>query len=165
MSCDIHLYIEHRPTDPKARYGYEWQGFGGRINPGRDYEIFGLLAGVRGGTALVKPRGFPTDASFEARCDNQLYLTDNEVAGERETQKTKAQEWVDRGNSEFLIRDGKPYAVTHPDWHTHSRLTSKEFEAAIFDHINEEEYWAILAAMKSFEKSGHEARVVFWFDS
>ena len=63
MGCDIHLYIES-----KTGLGdFGWESFGGRIDVGRNYELFGLLAGVRGTReALVAPRGLPGDISVRA---------------------------------------------------------------------------------------------------
>lgn len=41
MGCDIHCYVEFQD------YREHWNSFGGRVNPGRDYDTFKKLAGVR----------------------------------------------------------------------------------------------------------------------
>lgn len=122
MGCDIHCYIEYKPAGSD-----DWSDFGGRINPGRNYDLFAKLAGIRNYDEIepvAKPRGYPKDAAYEAE---------------------------------------KKY-VSNPDWHTHSWLTADEFAVAI-EGSGEPEYEAILAAMRSFEAGGAQARIVFWFDN
>jgi len=88
-----------------------------------------------------------------------------------------AQRWSQYGRK-IVERDGKPVWVEHPDWHSHSWMTTKELQKAykIYEkHASKEwdddirvgvEYRAILAAMKEIESCGeYEARVVFWFDN
>ena len=55
MGCDIHCYIEYKPAGSD-----DWSDFGGRINPGRNYDLFAKLAGIRNYdeiTPIAKPRG------------------------------------------------------------------------------------------------------------
>ena len=54
--------------------------------------------------------------------------------------------------------------VSHPDWHSHTWLSADEFEKAIQD-LGNEKYRAALAAMRSFEADGLDARIVIWFDN
>lgn len=143
MGCDTHMYIEYRRKDNENK---TWQNFGGRINPGRNYLIFGIISeGVRCETTFnFPPKGMPDDAAYASRNDNQLYISETE--------------------------GGKPTWVTHPDWHSHSWLTTQEFEKAMEfyrekGNWTEPEYEALLASMKRFEELGFESRVVFWFDN
>lgn len=170
MGCDIHCYIEYRNKsgggDP-----CRWDGFGGRINPGRNYPLFSLLAGVRsdeGDKPLIEPRGMPEDAAYESRNDNQLYIS--ETPSDEYVTAEKAAYYVAECGCRYVNSgDGKPAWVTHPDWHTHSWCSSAELEAALSDKRNcwggDQEYNAVLAAMRSFESAGFEARLVFWFDN
>ncbi len=50
MGCDIHVFIEYsrKPELEKSTGRRFWDNFGARFNPGRDYLMFALLAGVRG---------------------------------------------------------------------------------------------------------------------
>ena len=58
MGCDIHVCVEVR-----YRTLGRWTGTGELLNPGRYYDAFGRLAGVRrDGPA---PKGLPPDASQE----------------------------------------------------------------------------------------------------
>jgi len=97
MGQDIHCYIEYRRTEKTDREKWEaydaelkqqfpdgigmpafryepqehWSSMGARINPGRNYGIFGRLSGGgRGaGPAIVPARGMPEDAGYYAEED------------------------------------------------------------------------------------------------
>lgn len=175
MGADIHMYIEYSPKAyAETKEGGErfWFTFGGRINPGRDYWLFALLANVRGGGALFPPRGAPSDAAIAASSDNRLYITTSE--GDNYAKPEDAARWVAEGSSTYILKhDGTPGWVTHPDWHSHSWLTSDEL-AEVFAAYKDEHrgqsvdigYTALLAAMRALEDSGeNDVRVVFWFDN
>jgi hypothetical protein len=200
MGCDIHVWLEHRE---KNHPEYTWGSFGGEMNPGRNYAIFGKIAGLRGGDALIEPRGFPNDAGYEARRGNETFISDNAdidsllrsisqkdggmfesyltLAGGKKFLEEKlrsfseephsvspeeANGWVEKGDSKYVYDStGKTYAVTSPDWHSHTWLTPDEFEATISDFPEETEYQVILDCMRSFEKRGHDARVLIFFDN
>lgn len=157
MGCDIHCYIEYKPT------GYDrWFSFGGRINPGRNYALFAKMAGVRNYDEVIpvsQPKGFPNDASSKADGDHWLYISDVEMEGCCTFEQ--AERFVQMGSR---YQDKEKTFVSHPDWHSHSWLTPDEFEQAIFES-SEAQYRAILAAMRSFERDGHQSRLVFWFDN
>ncbi len=159
MGCDIHAYIEY-----KAKGQQYWHDFGGRINPGRDYFLFGRLAdGVRGdGPALVPARGMPKDAAWSARDDGFLFITED-GQGDKCCTVENARQWSPW--TEWKIHD----YVAHPDWHSHSWATADEWEKAVEPCLTGERveyaYAAVLAAMRSFEANGYESRVVFWFDN
>lgn len=158
MGCDIHLYIEYKPSGADR-----WRSFGERINPGRNYQIFGRLAGVRcEDEQHIAPRGVPEDMSYSALGDHWLYVTDR--PGDGSCTRQDAERYISNCGSRW--RGSEQKHVSHPDWHTHSWLTTSEFADAIggFDS-GEFEYRAILAAMRSFEADGCVARVVFWFDN
>ncbi len=56
MGCDIHAYIEYKFSD----CGYTEVFSTGEIHFGRDYELFGLIAGVRSSSfPIFLTRGFP----------------------------------------------------------------------------------------------------------
>jgi hypothetical protein len=148
MGCDIHLYIEYKAKKP-AFDGYvpKWQSFGGRINPGRNYAMFGLMADVRNHYSdgnlpvLVEPRGMPDDAAYYAKYDNQLYICENPTE-ENDVNAEKAKRWVEQAVSKYINgHDGKPTWVTNPDWHSHSWLTASEFESIINKYLELEAGW------------------------
>ncbi len=63
MSTDIHCVAERRQADGT------WRSVG-RVDLGRNYVLFGILAGLRGGRAIVEPlRGLPGDRDPELCAD------------------------------------------------------------------------------------------------
>lgn len=169
MGCDIHMYIEYRRKNQTGSF----KSFGGRINPGRNYFMFGLLSkGVRvNHVDGFKPKGMPDFDSlgYESMDDNRLYIS--ESGGEGSVTKETAERLVSKGLS--IYTDERNVFVTHPDWHSHSWLTTEEYKS-VLDKYNshpdaynhkEHEYEAILCAMEKFEEMGFDARIVFWFDS
>jgi len=142
MGCDIHLYIEYKSKD-----GYDpaWQGFGGNINPGRNYAMFALMADVRNYgddklPVLVERRGMPDDAGYTATDDNRIYIS--ETKSEDYVSMETANRWVKSGSSKFINdKDGNPIWVTNPDAHSHSWLTTSEFESVINKYLELEAGW------------------------
>ena len=164
MGCDIHVMLEHR-TRNKAQ---SWDSLGfNAINPGRDYEKFSRLAGVRGdgdGYAYVEPRGMPSDPSFGTQFEHWLFISEKPGNGERYVKPADAERWVLQGISTY--RDDKKW-VSDPDQHTHTWLTLAEWLAAVDDGAStwSLDWKALTAAAKSYEDNGHEVRFVFWFDN
>lgn len=135
MGCDIHCYIEYRDRDVSDREDKSWSSFGGRINPGRNYLMFSLMAGVRGGDGIFEVRGLPEGLGYYSNDDNYLYITaDKECnCGEcKSVSVENAARWVESGSSEYKNnREGKPTWVSHPDWHSHSWLSLVEFRQVL----------------------------------
>lgn len=162
MGCDIHCYIEYM-----ERGETYWFSFGDRINPGRNYTLFGLLAGVRvEGIQLFPLRGVPADMSYAAESDYWILISDECADSEGFCSKDRAASWVAHGSR--YSDDGSK--VTNPDWHSHSWLTFDEFKRVLSSYhamalaYPAIEYDAVLAAMKSLSKHG-DVRIVFWFDN
>ena len=61
MGTDIHLFIEYMVGDGDRQERSSLTA--GEFHLWRDYDLFGALAGVRGGEPLIPGRGFPDDAS------------------------------------------------------------------------------------------------------
>ncbi len=181
MGCDIHVYLEYKNKDDDRKTPW-WQSFGGHINPGRDYDLFGNLAGIRGGDALIEPRGLPDHLAWHSNRDAHFIIDDGAVGVEGYCTRQDAESWSKYG-SKILERNGITY-VTNPDWHSHSWLTCDEFQAAmdatdqvtynvcdsvgLSDSVNHEcdpEYHALMAAARTLESRGKEVRLVFWFDN
>lgn len=171
MGCDIHLYIEYR--NKEADEAQEWRYFGGRFNPGRNYMLFGILAeGVRSVSAFgYTPRGLPEGLGYVSRDESRIFISEHEN-GEYVTME-KALTWAQRGYKLINNHNGKPTWVEHPDWHSHSWLTTQEYHMALEFYNNqnnspnwlEPEYEAVLSSLKRLEELGYTARVVFWFDN
>ena len=147
MGCDIHLYIEYKSKKTEFD-GYDsgWQSFGKSINPGRNYAMFGLMANVRNCYSdgklpvLVEPRSMPEDAGYTATDDNRIYIS--ETKSEDYVSMETAKRWVESGSSKFINdNDGNPTWVTQPDWHSHSWLTTSEFENVLNKYLELEAGW------------------------
>ena len=164
MGCDIHIYVEYKEATSKF-----WYPFGGRFNPGRSYNLFDKLAGVRGSSSPeTAGRGIPKDVSWVAEHDNivsiDYKLMPNHGSSDNCVDSATAARWVELCGSKYIedsISD-KPSAVTSPDWHSRSWCTSKEFAKVV--KCGGPEYKALLAAVKSLERN-HEVRLIFWFDN
>jgi hypothetical protein len=170
MGCDIHAYIDYStPNNAPDRCS----GFG-RVDIDRNYKLFGVLAGVRGGALpFIPPRGMPEVYSWQVQQDYLMYIVPIDGLVEGVVSAAKAKEWVESGRSKYCL-DGK--FVTEPDFHTHSWLTTTEVAEVIkiYRSTTELEFTmqtrtvmnAILGAMKGLEKTkGYSARLVFWFDN
>lgn len=181
MGCDIHFFVEYRPKKISTRnieYSHEWRTFIHGIHMPRNYNLFGIMAGVRegeGNKALFYPRGLPDDVGFYTREANINYpvdVFDGEDLDQNECTLIDAKRWVESGFSQWVEggRMGQK-AVTNPDWHSHSWLNIGEFRACLnkLDAMDPEadfvEYLALYASMGAFEESNCETRIVFWFDN
>lgn len=162
MGCDIHLYIEYSPEWTEDRNYYS--SFA-RVSLGRNYTMFGILAGVRNTSVpqLFPQRGVPKNSPEYNYGDYVLYIQDE--GEEHCCSRENADRWVKSGSSEYV--DDEHKKITHPDWHSASWLTPEEFEECLVQYKLEtgEEvpstYKAALAALKALENS----RAVFWFDN
>lgn len=176
MGCDGHFYIQYKKkTD---NFDDWWFDFGGEISPGRNYLMFGILAGVRDRTSRhFEPKGILPEKKQSWAVREALYLMITEDGkGCRETTLENAKRFARESD---LIKDekGKPIKVLDPDWHSHSWLTIKELETAFKwykKYADEEiegskvpfEYKVILKVMKILENKGkNDVLLVFWFDN
>lgn len=160
MGCDIHCYVEYK--SPESKY---WESFGGHFNPGRDYSLFGRLAGIRRSEVapLVEPRGIPRDLAFKASRDYWLWVSRKPDDSGTQVTRSQANEFVSSGLSRYNPENDQE--ISNPDWHTETWLTCAEFSQAISGGYAAPEYDALLAAMQSLEASGFVTRLVMWFDN
>ena len=172
MACDIHAYIDfdkyYRKDDgPLVRCAAQ------DVLIGRDYCLFGVMAGVRVDDVapVVSPRGMPVGMSCAVLDAFTLWITDDEALHDQSgyCSKEQADQWIEYNYSTW-IDPGK--RITHPDWHTPSWLTLAELEqvqtvyADTWERGRHEYLDAIMAMMKSLDgdKPGR-SRLVFWFDN
>ena len=71
MGCDIHPYVHHRHGGGTLNTFLCVE-----LNLGRDYGLFGLMAGVRGKHKLFDARGFPKDTPNRVRFDYNRFIDD-----------------------------------------------------------------------------------------
>lgn len=137
MGCDIHAYIE-------KTYENGYIDLVSQVYLGRDYDLFGLLAGVRSfETPLVKPRGLPKETSYILQYEYCDY--------DRE----------------------KDQLIPNEDFHTHSWLTVdelkktyKRYKKLFPENGKNLKIKAIIKFMEILNKNDpNSTRFVFWFDS
>jgi len=156
------MYVEY-----KRKEGSYWESFGTRMNPGRNYKMFSLIAGARGKSpSSLEPKGLPPfdDLGYYSTWDAFLMISKGKSEGCCTIEDAK------RWKSEIIYRNGEPAFASHPDWHSHTWLTRKEFLSVIEQYNIESDYeaptWgAIHAAMNYLEDNGYETRLVIWFDN
>lgn len=172
MGCDIHMYIEYAKKEDDSSKEIRWRDFGGRINPGRNYRLFGIMsAGVRTDSEFnYEAKGIPDGLAYASRNDHLMYISDKE--NDEYVTLELARSWEKYGCKIINDSNGNPTWVENPDHHSHSWLTTDEYEKALkFYNDNAEpgwvepEYEAVLASMKRFEELGYNSRIVFWFDN
>lgn len=185
MGCDIHMYIEYTNKKRKEENLNEgktpyWFNFGSRINPGRNYTMFAVLAGVRGRykDSFERKGKIPVNQlGWSSRDDFYIYISEKPIDYEHSVTPEQAKKWEERGY-EIIEHNGKPTWVENPDLHTHTWMSPDELEKAfeIYKvHATAEwetetdvpiEYKAILSVMRTLEDGGeNEVRVVFCFDN
>lgn len=178
MGCDIHAYIEFYRHD-------RWHSFGERINPGRNYSMFGLMAGARSNNLpLFSIRGIPSDISIDVEFDYYKYISNNlsdnygrSEDGELSLISLEQALKLEKTYGCKIIKrsDGTPDKIANVDWHSASWLNLYEFEKIITTYNQnfkngslylklDVRYEAILAAMKTIEND-NLCRLVFWFDN
>jgi hypothetical protein len=176
MGCDIHCYIQYKKKTDEDNW---WECFGGEIWPGRNYAMFGILAGVRDHYAphSFTPKGILPEEKQSWAVRDDLYLVITEDGkGHNETTLENAKLWS--SESELIKdKDGKPVRILQPDWHNHSWMTIEELEKAykLYKKYIKSEgeegripfgFKMILKVMKALEDNGkNDVLLVFWFDN
>ena len=177
MGCDIHMFVNYRRKDNS--YGDYWKTFGGNIGPGRNYSMFGILAGVRSEYPdYCEPKGYPNQ-QMGWQCENEYNLNVTEDGrGDNETTLERAMEYNKNHHCKlYRDHDEKVYKVRNPDYHSPSWMTIAELSKAYRMYVTNEkktygrgkvptEYRVVLDLMRSLEKTGeYEVKLVFWFDN
>ena len=123
MGCDIHPHIEYRAVGEEHWYCFA------EPTIGRDYDLFGLLAGVRGGPPLYQPRGRVRDPSMCVEIDDTLRVLDDKDYREQVgcCRMSEAKKWTS-GEGIWHTRwvEGSDTTIYHVDHHSHSWLTLHE---------------------------------------
>ena len=173
MGCDIHCVIEYKKDNDY------WTTFGNQsINPGRNYEWFANLAGVRGSPqnqALATGFGLPKDVSFTTSCETSMFVydgLDRDCSRGSAISRDIADKWVAAGLVKYLetfhtiTPEGKKLytRVTHPDWHTYGWCNAKDWKKSTRG-LKWIDIKCMNAIVDTLVKNGCEARVVFWFDN
>lgn len=158
MGCDIHAYIEfYDPTDNMCiDYGAECFS-SGELYFGRDYNLFGALAGVRSsGTPHIVPKGIPDAPKISWTCAGAYYMLvddgDNKskpfipyerTITSKEVEELKKNRWV----QEIKI-DGHTI-INNPDYHSAGWLSLSELLDVRKVYLLEQaEFWVDMPSKK-----------------
>jgi hypothetical protein len=173
MGCDIHAYLDVVDWEPNEKTGDPgWTStFAARLDLGRDYTLFGVLAGVRGGTPVYSPRGLPEfkEMGFATSRDYWLQVTDApacEFCGEcNHVSPQDVAAW----RVKTIEVGGITYAQ-HPDWHHPSWLYHHELEKVVEAYPDDKGYLGrlkgVMSMMKALNgKKRKRSRLIFWFDN
>lgn len=184
------MFVEYRnkkraqEDKTKGRKSH-WYSYGDHTNPGRNYTMFGILAGVRGKYEdSFEPKGKldREEMGWSSRDANWFYISKDVAETDLENGYTNletAKKWEGYGCRIENDQNGKPAWVEQRHWHSHTWMSIEELEEAFKRYMVrasaewEEgitkaplEYRAMLASMKALEDDGeNEVRVVFWFDN
>jgi len=173
MGCDIHCIIEYKR--PQS-YSLSWDSFGTRsINPGRDYQWFANLAGVRGspkgGKLFATGFGLPDHLSWATHDEITMRVDYNAQSALNLSAHTTtlelATKWVESGYSKWLDEvdaNGRKFIITSPDYHSYGWCNLADWKKAVKGN-HSIEIKALTAAMQAIAKAGAEVRLVFWFDN
>jgi hypothetical protein len=179
MGTHIHLFIETVVSgEPQAE---AWSD--GEIDLGRDYDLFGALAGVRGDRPpLFAPRGLPRDLSSAVFERYFLFILE---AADRLSGGWDGFGTVDPTVAEGYLRSGEAHRpdpsyvkfnltsplgyVSNPDWHTPSWLGHEELRSALSAYKVEPraDFLVVQDLLDALSRRFPErrARIVFWFDN
>jgi hypothetical protein len=170
MGGDIHCCIEYAPSRHPDGSRWDYIPFACELNVGRDYDLFALMAGVRGEEGIIpvrEPRGLPEDVSAAFLLHSGYQIDDELAAHEVDgyCSREEAEQWVRDGSSDYIGGS----AVTNPDWYSVSWLNVAELEEVQHryrlrhgaDHL---ELGAVIAAAHALDdEQGGRSRLVFWF--
>ncbi len=171
MGADIHGHIDYIDGDEVKNFA--------EFKLGRDYHLFGLLAGVRGWVKpLVEPRGLPEKNSYIVVAHtSKLVFKDsaiiyNDIFPEGEyVFNSYAEECVAAGVSKWVGTE--KIFITDPELHSHSYLYVDEmkiilerYKALKVPGNSWMELDGIIEVMDRLNKNDpKKSRFVFWFSN
>jgi len=131
MGCDICCYLEAEVPDDDYRGTLFLGEVGYYTIGGRNYTLFGLLAGVRGDYGVepvVEPRGFPKEASTELL--NRFYLT----IVDKDKPHTY---WREVREGDPVLGKGKRVSVEHPPKSPPYLIHDTDFHTPSYIYLDE----------------------------
>jgi hypothetical protein len=162
MGCDIHVYLE-KYTSVNGEYKWvnvdHWQlnpDFGSHENEreydlipfywGRNYDLFSILAEVRGSyDPIDDPRGLPEDVTDATRKEFERWGRDAHTPSHYTLKELK----------DYLYNNSEDEEVTE---------TLKRFVEPMENRFREE-FWITNDDEKRYTVKENTFRVVFWFDN
>ena len=173
MGTDIHFYVEHRvngswkniykreecrysPNYTSPKYTRNYYGF-----DGRNYFLFGILAGVRGdATPIDAPRGLPKDVTQYVQKESDRYGTDGHSRSWFSLKELLAYNWA----KEYENNDYRDLNALQR-LKRRLRQRKKEGDEITYGDMVGDFYDVTLMRLTLLENDPENVRVVFWFDS
>lgn len=191
MGCDIHIFVEYKiddtwydgdyymPTRDFSKTGRRYERM--EIFPGRCYDLFGLLAGVRGNVKPIKsPKGLPKDCNkgikieaekWDSDAHNHSWYTLRELIKCKKYQTIEHEGWVTDEDAK-RIDNGEPHAEwvvyssngkfrNYREWKTKEYLL-ESIVTKLKERIKDIFYaWDDEGILDHADR----IRIVFWFDN
>lgn len=153
MGADIHAYVESYSksdyTNTPGRCYVDY--FSGELNFGRNYTLFGLIAGVRSMNGPIYPvRGIPTAPGLSFGCEYDLYV--NVVEREEDLRngcmfscsrsilRTEAENWITSHHANYV--NAEKTKISNPSYHSMTYLSLEELSNVrkqyLLEHIEYE---------------------------
>lgn len=151
MGCDIHAHVE-------LRYHGKWEHYA-IPHIDRWYDLFGIMAGVRGEVApIVEPKGVPDDMSVITRLDWEWWDGDVHTASWfNEDEIDKLKEWL---KAQKVIADTKEEKYAWNQFYLESGVLNGTYMfgngLTSFRKYHDTDY---------IPKGADAVRLVFWFDN
>jgi hypothetical protein len=140
MGCDIHLFLEGKNKDTG-----EWDHIIAELDDGRNYYLFGLIAGVRKTRVIFEPKGLPKDISTKVR--------EQSIA------------WgADAHSFSYLNQENLVHVLLKAIDFIREDITSKddtELELEIITLYKIKKWLEVMSSIEDYS----EKRIVFWFDN
>ena len=200
MGCDIHFKLERRlkkSTETSKENKWDTTDYSIEAEYGtRSYWMFAHMANVRSDgydENYLEPKGLPEDISDGTKISCSLLCPKNipnkqefiHRFTDKEIHRDKYEEWTRRYKDlKFEFTDRYNFlneyydAMYHIDMHSHSWLTTEEYEECFNNAYKREEnnetiylegyveWYILLQRMKAYEEFGkYDVRIIFWFDN
>lgn len=133
MGCDIHAFVEYFSTQDSVKNDSCFVDcYANELSFGRDYVLFGFLAGVRHPCqVIVPPRGVPKDPEMSYSASSRYFLnvvddtdTARVVYRTNSVTRTEAESYVNTGASRYV--DSNKKKIIEPGFHTPTWLSLGE---------------------------------------
>ncbi|KKM74917.1 hypothetical protein LCGC14_1395480 [marine sediment metagenome] len=191
MGCDIHLYIEKKKKGKWVMAQGVVADEDGNLNvpypdlkyTGRNYELFGFLAGVRNPeNQYFETKGFPKNASKEVKNIFKSWGRDAHTPSYLTLAELKEVDWKDRmikvsgmKQKDQLKKLKKTLKTKNPDYnllYDYCQWTNQEdyesFEVSIPISFYFKDFYRDVVdkiSMYDWRCEKEEIRIVFWFDN
>lgn len=140
MGCDIHFHVE-------IKVDGEWQHYG-HINVGRNYRLFGIMAGVRSHDVdpIVDPKGLPDDMNVVTKMD--------------------AEQWGRDGHTHSWLSSEEVFLLTEAIKEDGGITGRSDFECCdIWGYLFGNSYSGFIRYPEDRMPGVEDFRFVFWFDN